>query len=174
MAGSPPARPHQRRGAQRPAFGADAAEWQGYACLTVMGPDERNWLSPGTAPSREACARARAVPLPRTGRRAGRVRPRRPLALRLRSGAAARSVPTLHARLPLLMGFLRTTALEPGDWVKLIQSVNLYAGDCTPGAVRAAGWGYVPRRLRRSCAYRPGAHRSPPAGGGSSRCAGGA
>lgn len=27
-------------------------EWQGYACFAVMGPDEKNWLLPATAPFR--------------------------------------------------------------------------------------------------------------------------
>ncbi|HEV3440361.1 MAG TPA: hypothetical protein VG122_23610, partial [Gemmata sp.] len=30
------------------------AEWQGYACFVVMGPDENNWLLPATAPFRSS------------------------------------------------------------------------------------------------------------------------
>ena len=37
----------------------DAAEWQGYTCFAVMGPDEKNWLLRGRYHSARRCATAR-------------------------------------------------------------------------------------------------------------------
>jgi hypothetical protein len=105
--------------------------WQGYACFAVLGADEKNWLAPGTEPFRKAMrARARRF-----------LFGAQPPALVAFATAARQffnSDPALLVGLfqpyspacrDLMDRLLRAEALEPQDWIRLIQAVNIYAGD---------------------------------------------
>jgi hypothetical protein len=107
------------------------AEWQGYACFAVIGPDEKNWLLPGTAPFRKAMRdRARkflfGAPVAALGSYARFARPYLDSDPVFLLGLFQPYTPACR---PLMDRLLRTDALEPADWVKLIHAVNLYAGD---------------------------------------------
>ncbi len=106
-------------------------EWQGYACFAVLGPDEKNWLLPGTAPLRAAMRdRARkflfSAPV---GVLSAYARSARPYFDSDPVFLFGLFQPYTAASRPLMDRLLRTNALEPADWMKLIQAVNLYAGD---------------------------------------------
>jgi hypothetical protein len=106
------------------------AEWQGYACFTIMGPEEKNWLLPATAPFRPAFR----------GRAQRHLMSASPTVL---AGYLKHSRPYISSDpvflYNLIQPYSKTSApfldrlidagaaiVEAADWVKLLSDLNVY------------------------------------------------
>jgi hypothetical protein len=106
------------------------AEWQGYACFAVMGPDGKNWLLPATAPVRPLMrerVRKHLLSAP-PAVLGGYLKQARPYISTVPAFLYDLLIPITPASVAFLDRLIDGGAavIDAADWVKLLSDLNVY------------------------------------------------